>query len=138
MSNSSRPHGLQPTRLLHPWDFLGKSTGVECHYLLRGCMLLYYLCLSCYVLGISSLCCVCLVTSVLSDSLLPHGLWPARLFWPWNSPGKNTGVDCHALLHVIFPTQGLNLGLLHCRWILYPLSHLGSPISSIRMYILHM
>ena len=36
MSNSSRPHGLQPTRLLRPWDFLGKSTGVGCHGLLRG------------------------------------------------------------------------------------------------------
>jgi len=35
MSDSSRPHGLQPTRLLHPWDFLGKSTGVGCHCLLR-------------------------------------------------------------------------------------------------------
>ena len=34
MSNSSRPHGLQPTRLLHPWDFPGKSTGVGCHRLL--------------------------------------------------------------------------------------------------------
>ena len=35
VSNSSRPHGLQPTRLLHPWDFPGKSTGVGCHCLLR-------------------------------------------------------------------------------------------------------
>ena len=35
MSNSSRPHGLQPTRLLHPWDFPGKNTGVECHCLLH-------------------------------------------------------------------------------------------------------
>ena len=35
VSNSSRPHGLQPTSLLHPWDFLGKSTGVGCHCLLR-------------------------------------------------------------------------------------------------------
>ena len=35
MSNSSQPHGLQPTRLLHPWDFPGKSTGVGCHCLLR-------------------------------------------------------------------------------------------------------
>ena len=34
VSNSSRPHGLQPTRLLHPWDFPGKSTGVGCHCLL--------------------------------------------------------------------------------------------------------
>ena len=35
VSDSSRPHGLQPTRLLCPWDFLGKSTGVGCHCLLR-------------------------------------------------------------------------------------------------------
>ena len=35
MSDSSRPHGLQPTRCLHPWDFPGKSTGVGCHRLLR-------------------------------------------------------------------------------------------------------
>ena len=35
MSDSSWPHGLQPTRLLHPWDFPGKSTGVGCHHLLR-------------------------------------------------------------------------------------------------------
>ena len=43
-----------------------------------------------------------------------------------DSPGKNTGVGCHALLHRIFPTQGSNLGLPHCRWILYHLSHQGS------------
>ena len=36
MSDSVRPHGLQPTRLLHPWDFPGKSTGVGCHCLLRA------------------------------------------------------------------------------------------------------
>ena len=35
VSDSSRPHGLKPTRLLHPWDFPGKSTGVGCHCLLR-------------------------------------------------------------------------------------------------------
>ena len=43
------------------------------------------------------------------------------------SPGKNTGVGCHALLQGIFPTEGLNPGLLHCRQILYYLSHQGSP-----------
>ena len=37
------------------------------------------------------------------------------------------GVDCHALLHRIFPTQGSDPGLQHCRWILYGLSHQGSP-----------
>ena len=44
-----------------------------------------------------------------------------------DSPGKNTEVGCHALLQGIFPTQGSNPGLLHCRWILYYLSHQGSP-----------
>ena len=46
-----------------------------------------------------------------------------------DSPGKNTGVGCHALLQGIFPTQGSNLGLPHCRQIVYCLSHEGSPIS---------
>ena len=44
-----------------------------------------------------------------------------------DSPGKNTGVGGHALFQRIFPTQGLNPGLLHCRPILYHLSHWGSP-----------
>ena len=46
-----------------------------------------------------------------------------------DSPGKNTGVDCHALLQGIFPTQESNWGLLHCRQILYQLSYQGSPKS---------
>ena len=54
--------------------------------------------------------CVC---SVMSDSLGPHGLWPSRLLYPWDSLGKNTGVGCHALLQRIFTTQGSNLGLLY-------------------------
>ena len=49
---------------------------------------------------------------------------------PWNSLGKNTGVGCHSLLQGIFPTQGSNLGLLHCRWILYCLNHQETPITS--------
>ena len=44
-----------------------------------------------------------------------------------DSPGKNTRMGCHALLQGIFPTQGWNPGLLHCRWILYHLSHQRSP-----------
>ena len=43
------------------------------------------------------------------------------------SPGENTEVGCHALLQGIFPTQGSNQGFPHCRWILYHLSHQGSP-----------
>ena len=42
-------------------------------------------------------------------------------------PGKNTGADCHFLLQGIFPIQGYNQGLLHCRQILYQLSYEGSP-----------
>ena len=42
---------------------------------------------------------------------------------------KNTGVSCHALLQGIFPTQGSNPGFLHCRQILYHLSHQGSPLN---------
>ena len=47
--------------------------------------------------------------SVMSDSLLPHELWPTSLLCPWDSSGKNTGVGCHALLQRIFLTQGLKL-----------------------------
>ena len=45
--------------------------------------------------------------------LQPHGLYPARLLYPQDSPAKNTGVTCHVLLQGIFLTQGLNLCLLH-------------------------
>ena len=45
-----------------------------------------------------------------------------------DSPGKNTGVGCHALLQRIFPTQGLNPGLPHCKQILYHLSQLYSKL----------
>ena len=47
-------------------------------------------------------------------TLQPHGLSPIRLLCPWDSPGKNTGVGCHALLQGIFPTQGLNPGPPYC------------------------
>ena len=63
--------------------------------------------------------------SVVSDFLQPHGLSGSSVHG--DSPGKNTGVGCHFLLQGIFPTQGSNLGLLHCRQIPYHLSHQGSP-----------
>ena len=53
--------------------------------------------------------------------------YPARLLCPWDFPGKNTGVCCHALLQGIFPDQGLNPGLLHWQEHSLPLSHQGSP-----------
>ena len=70
----------------------------------------------------------CESSSVVSSSLQPHGLWPARLVCPWNSPGQNTGEGSHSLLQGIFPTQGSNPGLPHCRQILYQLSHQGSSL----------
>ena len=60
--------------------------------------------------------------SVMSDSLQPP--WTIQSM---NSPGQNTGVCSLSLLQGIFPTQGLSPGLPHCRWILYQLSHKGSP-----------
>ena len=63
---------------------------------------------------------MCLVVSVVSVSLWPHGLWLTRLLCPRDSPGKNTGVDL--LLQRIFPTQGSNPGLPRCRRILHRLS----------------
>ena len=55
--------------------------------------------------------------SVVSDPLRPHGLYSA-----WNSLGQNTGMGSLSLLQWIFPTQGSNPGLPHCRQILYQLS----------------
>ena len=64
----------------------------------------------------------CESCSVMSDTLRPRGL-----LCPWDSPGKNAGVDSHSLLQGIFPSQGSNPGLPHCRRILYCLNHQGSP-----------
>ena len=76
-----RPHGLQPTRLPHPWDSPGKNTGVGCHCLLQ-CM---------KVKSESDVTQSC-------PTQRPHGLQPTRLLGPWDFPGKSTGVGCHCLL----------------------------------------
>ena len=74
----------------------------------------------------------------MSDSSRPHGVEPTRFLCPWDSPGKNTGVDYHALLQGIFPTQRWNpclLHLLHWQAGFFPQCHLGSPkafLSSIK------
>ena len=64
--------------------------------------------------------------SVMSDSETP---WTVthQAHLSMEFPGKNTGVGSHSLLQGIFPTRGSNLSLLHCRQILYHLSHQGSP-----------
>ena len=57
-----------------------------------------------------------LIHSVVSNSLQPHGLYPAKLLCPWDSSGKNIGVGCHSLLQVLL----LGLQQIHdylcCRW----------------------
>ena len=60
--------------------------------------------------------------SVMYDSLRPHGLYS-----PANFLGQNTGVGSLSLLQGVFPTQELNPGLPHCRWIPYQVSYKGSP-----------
>ena len=67
----------------------------------------------------------------MSDSLWRYGQQPSRLLSPWDSPGKDTGVCCHALLQGIFPTQWLNpclLQLLHYRRILYLFHIIWKPL----------
>ena len=71
--------------------------------------------------GVTKCMCSMLSRSVMSDSLRPH-----RLYSPRNSPGQNAGVGSLSLLQGIFPIQGSNPGLPHCRWVLYQLSHQGS------------
>ena len=61
-------------------------------------------------------------------TLQSRGLQLFQLLCPRESPGKNTGVGYHCLLQGIFPTQGLNPRLLHCRWLLFQLNHQGSLI----------
>ena len=71
---------------------------------------------------------LCLVAqSCPTQSCDPMDCSPPGSSVPGDFPGKNTGVGCHALLQGIFPTQGSNPGLLHCRGILYQLSYQRSP-----------
>ena len=72
-----------------------------------------------YTAGGNLSCCSCFGKESGSSSKISHS--------PWNSPGHNIGVGSLSLLQKIFPTQGLNPGLLHCQQILYQLSHKGSP-----------
>ena len=78
---------------------------------------------------LSTLChvCACLVNQSCLTLVNPWTVGLPGSSVHGDSPGKNTGVGCHALLQGIFPTQGLNSGLLHCGQILYCLSHQGSP-----------
>ena len=109
MSDSLRPHRWQPTRLLCSWGSPGKNTGVGCHFLLQ-CM------------------------KVKSESKVPQSCpicnqWTAahKASLSMGFSRQGYSMVCHLLLQGIFPTQESNLGLLHCRQILYRVSYQGSP-----------
>ena len=99
-----------------PWDSPGKNTGVGCHFLLQGIFPNQ---------GSNPVSSIAdgfftiwaaretLVKLKVAQSCVT--LWPQGIYSPWNSPGQNPGVGSLSLLQVIFPTQGLNPGLPHCR-----------------------
>ena len=100
---------------------------IECHnlWIRYSYVRVTFLCVGCVCV------CVCVCASersVMSDSLRPTGPYPTRFFCPWNFPGRNTGVGCHALLQGIFPTQESNWCLLYWQADYLPLPHLGSPV----------
>jgi len=65
---------------------------------------------------VTQCCCCCLVAK---SCLMLCNPMPTRILCPWAFSGKNTGMACHFLLQVIFPTQESNPHLLNCRWIFY-------------------
>ena len=69
-----------------------------CHYFIPKCNSLIIIIIK--IISRRCICftCCCWVTSVVSNSVQPHRRQPTRLPWPWDSPGKNTGVGCHFLL----------------------------------------
>ena len=80
---------------------------------------------------------MCLAAQLCLTFCDPVGCSPPGSSAHGDSPGKNTGVGCHFLLQGIFPTQGSNPDLPHCRRILYRLSHPGSPYSIQLVHILN-
>ena len=125
MSDSVRPHRRQPTRLPRPWDSPGKNTGVGCHFLLQ-CMKVKSdseVTQSCPALRDPMDCslqappsmgfsrqegwsgCHCLLCHLFTAAAAAKSLQSCpTLCYPidgslWDSPGNNTGVDCHFLLH---------------------------------------
>ena len=99
------------------WPFLGR---LHITVFSLFAPLLYYIYCEIMDFFLMSTLCVCSL-SVMSDSLRPHGLWPTQLLCPRHFPGRNTGVECHFLFQLIFPTQGSNL-------------HLGSPTLAGRFF----
>ena len=89
--------------------------------------------------SMSSQYCAILCHSVMSNFLVLHRRYPARMLCPWDSPGKNSGVGCHALFQGIFLTQGsipLLLCLLHWQMNSLPLDPPGKPIVYIQAHVI--
>ena len=86
-----------------------------------------------YTLQVTILCCDVLSPSVISDSLQPCGLQPAWLLCPWGFSRQEYWSGQPIPSPGVSPTQELNQGLLHCRWILYQLCYQGSSHHSIAL-----
>ena len=95
-----------------------------------GVIFLFFFFLLCSFYHWHACLCVCLVTQSYLTFGDPVDCSPRGSSVHGDSPGKDTGVGCHALLQGIFPTQGLNPGLPHCRWILYCLGHHLNTVKS--------
>ena len=121
-------------QLSHPYMTTGKSIALTRRTFVDKVMCLLFNMWSRLVITFlpRSKCPSCLGVPLwaVSDSLQPHGLQPARLLCPWDSPGKNPGVSCHALFQGISPAQAQNphlLCLLHWQAGSLPLAQLGKP-----------
>ena len=114
VSDSVRPHRWQPIRLHRPWDSPGKNTGVGCHFLFQCTK----------VKSESEVTQSCPTLSDPMDCSLPgssiHGISRQEYWSGVPSPfPKNTGMGSNSLLQGIFQSQESNLGLLHCKQVLY-------------------
>ena len=120
------------------WSHLGikyiswtSVTNMDAQWWIRGGLSRYFLSLllvsSVFLCLSLSLCAVCLVTPSRPTLCSPINCSPSGSSIHGDSPGKNTGVGCPALLQGILSTQRSNQGLPHCRQILYCLSQQGSP-----------
>ena len=110
-------------KLLHDIKYSSYATWQELAVYLNYCFLTAFPLL---LNPLTSLSSRSVSNSVVSNSGRPRGLQPSRLLYLWNSPGKNTGVGSHSHLQRIFLTQASKPVLLHCRQILYHLSHQGN------------
>ena len=129
---TEEPGGLQSTgsqRVKHNWACTHTHTQIYCQFCAFGSNKHNKHFLLLLRLFICGKCELNLKRKKKSHSVMSDSLWPHGLYSPWNSPGQNTRVGSLSLLQGIFPTQGSNSGLRHCRGILYQLIHKGSPLS---------